>query len=78
MSLKTITSVFTLLALLSGCEAMGIKKEKREQLTISCSGNETWGDCDTKAKRMCENGFDVVKKDESLIQQRRIMSLYCK
>lgn len=65
------------IALLSACESMGIKKEKREQLTVACSGNEQWEDCENKAKRLCQNGYDVIKKDEGLVQQRRTMTLYC-
>lgn len=75
--MKLWAGLVILMALLNGCESMGGKKEKREQLTVACSGNEHWVDCDTKAKRLCQNGYDVARKDESIVQQRRIMTLYC-
>ena len=63
---------------LTGCSALGIQKETRTMHDVSCSGFEKWEDCDTKAKRMCDKGYDVAKKDESLIAQKRMIYFYCK
>ena len=62
--------VFALLALsLAGCGSLGMgggKKENRELIDVSCSGFASWEKCDEKAKALCEKGYDVEMKDESL------------
>jgi hypothetical protein len=53
-------------------------KEKREWLDISCSGFADWSVCEDKARLYCPDGYDIGYKDESLIAQKRVMSIACK
>ena len=75
--MKIILIALTALTL-NACSSLGIgTKETRSINTVACSGFELWPDCDTKAKSFCANGYDVIKRDESQVQQRRIMTFYC-
>ncbi len=69
--------------LLAGCNALGInmgggkKSEARKLTTVNCSGFVGWEACNAKAAELCPKGYDVAKRDESLIAQRRTMVFSC-
>ena len=68
---------------LAGCSTLGIdmggakKNESRELTTINCGGFLGWEACNAKAAEICPKGYDVVKREESLIAQRRTMFITC-
>jgi hypothetical protein len=71
--------VLVCLLTLTACSGLGQGgKETRVINEVRCSGFENWEACDAKAKQTCSNGYDVVKKDESVIEQKRVLFFYCK
>ncbi len=74
--MKTLIVMLAVLSI-TACSSQGVKKDTRQVNEVACSGFELWPDCDTKAKRVCANGYDVIKRDESQVQQRRVMTFYC-
>ena len=64
---------------LTACSGLGQGgKETRLINEVRCSGFEKWEVCYAKAKQTCSNSYDIVKKDESVIEQKRVMFFYCK
>lgn len=49
-----------------------------ESAAVNCGGFSNWGDCSTKAAQICPKGYNMVKRDEDVISQRRIMYITCK
>lgn len=74
--MKNLLILFCL-ASLTACSSMGAK-ETRQMNEVRCSGFLKWEACDEKAKQMCDKGYDVAKKEESVIEQKRVMFFYCK
>jgi len=80
--MKRIALVLVLTAL-AGCSALGInmggtkKNESRESIAINCGGFLGWDACSTKAAQVCPKGYEVTKRDEDYISQRRIMFITC-
>ena len=64
-------------SLLVGC-GPNTRKSDREWISVSCNGFANWDECNRKAKRFCPDGFDIGNKQESLIEQKRIMEFACK
>jgi len=48
-----------------------------ESAAVNCGGFSDWGDCSTKASRICPKGYQMVRRDEDVISQRRIMYITC-
>jgi hypothetical protein len=76
--------VFALLmVLLAGCSTLGINfggakaKEGPEPIAINCGGFLGWEACNAKAAEICPKGYDVARREESLIAQRRTMFITC-
>lgn len=72
---------FGLLAILiSGCAAMGIGQppDKREWITVTCSGFSGWEACKQQALNACRNGYDVANQEENQVTQKRSMQYACK
>ena len=45
----------------------------------TCSGTvEEWGNCYSKAKQTCSNGYEVTSKNESAVGGKREMEFICK
>lgn len=74
------------LTVLTGCSALGIgnsdtssakKNVARESTAVNCGGFSSWGDCNTKASQICPKGYQMVRRDEDVISQRRIMYVTC-
>lgn len=63
--------------LLSNC-GMAPSKDKREWLTLSCSGFAHWDQCYQKASNYRPNGYDMANREENLITQGRTMQVSCK
>lgn len=66
---------------LVGCSALGIGGTKTnarpEPITVNCGGFLGWDTCNAKAAETCPKGYDVVKREESLIAQKRILFFTC-
>jgi hypothetical protein len=69
--------LIALLASLAACSTPN-SKPNREWISVSCNGFASWDKCNEKAKSVCPNGFDIGSKQESLIEQKRVMEFACK
>jgi hypothetical protein len=69
--------LIAMLASLSACSTPN-SKPSREWISVSCNGFANWDKCNEKAKTYCPNGFEIGSKEESLIEQKRIMQFACK
>ena len=78
--MKTVfASTILSVALLSLTACSGLNnKSDREWISVSCNGFANWDKCNEQAKRFCPDGFDIGNKQESLIEQKRIMEFACK
>ncbi len=76
--LLSISMTLIAVAVLNGCGSIASKPDTRQWVEVSCSGFADWQVCNTKAARLCENGYDISGKDENLVTQRRVMKVACK
>jgi hypothetical protein len=53
------------------------KSVSGEAVAVNCGGHSSWGDCNTKATQICPKGYQMIKRDEDIISQRRIMYISC-
>lgn len=70
-------TMFIMALLLASCGTLP-NKDKREWLSVSCSGFANWEKCYQKANNLCPNGFDTANKEENLVTQGRTMKVSCK
>lgn len=53
------------------------KSAAGESAAVNCGGHSSWGDCNTKATQICPKGYQMIRRDEDIISQRRIMYITC-
>lgn len=46
--------------------------------SVRCSGFLQWTDCNTLAERQCDSGYQVIKREEDWVSQRRELYFRCK
>lgn len=77
--------MISFLIVLNGCaqimqgQQQPVKLLKDNLFVTSCGGAvETWGSCNNKAERTCNNGYVVVNKIENAIGTVRELTFQCK